>query len=121
MITHTFNEQTGILEAKASKVITIGDIIDHYGHLSEKPSYPFSLRVLIDCRGTRFDVSPEEIEQTHAAVKKAISRYTHIREAIVVDQPHGTVVAALFQSNYYDLKQYSFMIFSTVDAALSWL
>jgi hypothetical protein len=77
--------------------------------------------VLIDCRGTRIDVSPDEIAQTHAAVKKAISRYTHIREAILVDEPHGTVVAALFQSSYYDLKQYSFMIFSTMDAALSWL
>ena len=121
MMTYNLNEQSRILEAKASEVITIGDIIDHYGHLSENHSYPFSLRVLIDCRGTRFDVSPEEIEQTHEAVKRAISRYTHIREAMVVDQPHGTVVAALFQSSYYDLKQYSFMIFSTVDAALSWL
>lgn len=121
MINYRFNTETDILEARAEEAITINDIIAHYRELSDNHSYPFSLKVLIDCRGTNFEVNHGDIEQTHDAVKEAITKYTHIREAIVVDQPHSTVVASLFQSSYYDLKKYSFMIFSTVDAAMSWL
>ena len=48
MIKYLFNNDAGILEAQASEVITIKDILHHYKELSENDSYPFSLKVLID-------------------------------------------------------------------------
>jgi len=67
------------------------------------------------------DIKDDEISQTHDKVKKVLLKYNYIKEAILVDKTNETVVAILFHNYNSDLKSYSSQVFSTENAARSWL
>lgn len=121
MRNYTYNEVSRILETRAKGILKIGDIIDHYEIITNEESFPRNLKVLIDCRGAQMDIKVDETGQIHAMVKKALSKYNYIKEAILVDKPNETVIAMLFDYYSSDLKTYSFHVFSIENVAREWL
>jgi hypothetical protein len=121
MSSYSFNEKSGILETKYTGVLKIEDIIGHYTRINDDDSLPRDLRVVIDCRGTKFDLKAQEIVLSYDAVRKALINYNYIKEAILVDKPHETVVAMMFEKDHSDFDSYSFRVFSTDKAARDWL
>lgn len=121
MIDYLYNSKSKILELKASGVIGIMEIIGHYKYIAENDAFPNVLKVLIDCRGSTFDLDIERLELTTEAVKTSLKRYRIIKEAILVDKPKGTAVAKIFQLFNSKIENYSFEVFSTEDASRDWL
>lgn len=118
---YSFNEETSILVLNTKGVMTVEDIISHYVHISKDLLLPKKLRVLIDSRGTKLDLKVEDIARTNNAVKKALDKFTFLKEAIIVDKPYETVIATMFERYYSKMQSYSFKVFSTDHAARSWL
>ena len=116
-----YNEKLDILETRTLGILRITDIIHHYDKLINIVNLPNCLKVLIDCRGSKLDVKIDEISSTNDAVKKALSKFENIQEAILVDQPYETVVATLFENYNADIIEYRFKVFCTEEAAKHWL
>jgi len=119
--TYSFNEDTQVLDLRTERVLKVDDIISHYVHISSDNSLPRKMRVLIDSRGTKMDLRIEDIALTNEAVKKALTKYTFLKEAIIVDKPYETVIATMFERFYAKMDSYAFRVFSTENAARSWL
>lgn len=118
---YLYNEMLRILETETQGIIIIDDIISHYTKIMDDSTLPRNLKVLIDCRGTQFDIEVGEISLTKDVVKKALLKYNSIKEAILVDEPYETVVATLFKQYNLSLESHSFSIFCTERAARNWL
>lgn len=118
---YSYNKKSKILETVTFGVLNIEDIINHYEQITNDDSLPKNLMVLIDCRGTKFDIKVDEISLTKDVVKKALLKFKLIKEAILVDKPFQTVIATLFENYNSDVESYSFRIFSTENAARYWL
>lgn len=116
-----YNEKLDILETRTKGILRITDILSHYDKLTNIVNLPKCLKVLIDCRGTKFDIKIDEIALSNDSVKKALNKYKNIQEAILVDKPYETVVATLFKNYNADIIEYRFKIFYTEDAARRWL
>jgi hypothetical protein len=119
--TYSFNEETQVLDLITVGVMKVEDIISHYVHISKDDSLPRKMRVLIDSRGTKMELRIEDIALTNEAVKKALAKYTYLKEAIIVDKPYETVIATMFERFYSKMDSYAFRVFSTENAARSWL
>lgn len=118
---YSFNEESIILETKTSGILKIEDIINHYDEIARDDTLPRNLKVLIDTRGTQFDVKMNEMSLATNTVKNVLQKYNYIKEAILVDKPSTTVVAMLFEINSTGFESYNFQVFSTENAARNWL
>lgn len=117
----TYDEKRMMLKTEYQGVMKIDDIIRHYVKILDDNSLPRDLKVLIDCSSAQFDVNVDEIGLATEVVKKALLKYNSIREAILVDKPHETVIATLFEKYNSALESYSFSVFSTETSARNWL
>lgn len=117
----TYYEELKMLKTVYQGVMKIDDIISHYLKILDDSSLPRDLKVLIDCSSAQFDVNVDEIGLATDIVKKALLKYNSIREAVLVDKPHETVIATLFEKYNSALESYSFAVFSTETAARNWL
>lgn len=121
MRTYHYNKQNNILEAKVNGNLSITDIINHYHEIS-KSQYPTKhLKVLIDCRKAKFEITPIEIKFTVAALKKALINYDSIQESILVDKPFEAAVTKAFKRYNSRTNNYHFKVFCTENAARVWL
>ena len=121
MINYSYNSESKILEAKATGIKKVDDIILHYKHLSETNSYPKILKVLIDSRQAKMDVHPDELKKIFYPLVRAIKTYDSLYEAFLVKNPYETAIATLFEKEYLNFKNFKFNIFSTKEAAIDWL
>jgi hypothetical protein len=119
--TYSYDEDADILILSTDGVMKVQDIISHYEHITSDDALPRKLSVLIDSRGTQMDLKIADIEFTHEAVKKALNTYSFLKEAIIVDKPYETVIATMFERFYSKMESYLFRVFSTEEAARTWL
>lgn len=121
MRTYHYDKQNDILEAKVNGSLSITDILNHYLEIS-KSQYPSKhLKILIDCREARFEITPIEISYTVNALKKALINYDSIQESILVNKPFETAVATLFKRYNANTNNYFFKVFYSEEAARVWL
>ena len=120
MIEYLYDNKLEILKTNSKGILRIDDIVSHYYTIAKNNILTENLKILIDCRETKFDVEPDEIILINDAVKKALNKYAYIKEAILIEQPYETVLATIFEKGI-KLDHYNFKIFSTENAALSWL
>lgn len=118
---YMFNTDPAYLKVTLSEPIKIETIQDHYDYLSLSHYPQRDLKVLIDCSNVKFKVQRRELESVKAPFEKAIMKYNSIQEAIIVDEPYGTVIATLFEQYFPDHAKYNFKIFCTEESAKDWL
>ena len=66
-------------------------------------------------------VSPEEIKELCKQVEYTISQFESLQEVILVQNPFETAIAQIFEMHYNTIKNFSFQVFSTEEAALNHL
>jgi len=120
MITFTFIHELGILRTTTGGELSISEILGHYQEISQNDTYPRDLKVIIDCRSTRLAVKLDDVSRIIEAAKNTLTKYTRLREAILITAPYETVVATLFEQNAR-FKNYHFRLFNSENAALQWL
>ena len=116
-----YNEKQSILETRYIGVLRIEDIIRHYDDIAKFDYLPKQLKVLIDCRGVKIDINIGDINLTKESVKNVLKIFNSMQEVILVDRPDVTAVAMLFKIKNSLVKNYSFDVFCTEDAAKRWL
>jgi len=115
------NKSYGILEVKMRGVVNIEDVLNHYVSIAGDKSLPDKIKVLVDLKETRLNINPDELDNYTESMEKALSRFVHIKEAIVVEKPRETAIAMLLGKELSGSKNYFIEIFSTERAAANWL
>lgn len=121
MHTYSYNDKLDYYLNTVNGIITINDIVDHYDNLYHNEELPLTLKVIINCTKATFNIKPDDIDGANQSINQAVTKYKFIREAIIVDYPHGTAVAILFEAATNALSNYNFKVFCTEKAALEWL
>lgn len=121
MLYHTYNSELDILLTITANTLVVEEIIGHYEKLANYNSMPENLKVLIDCRDTKFKIKPHEMALTIDALRKAVKNYESVQEAIMVIDPYETAIASIFENFSSGIENYNFKIFYTDDAGISWL
>ena len=121
MLEHSFNNKTNCLETNASGILLIEEIIQHYDKIAMDDSLPRILKVLIDTKGTQFDINIRDMRLPLNAVKKAVLKYKCIKESMIVDEPFSTAIAMTFEEFGSEIDAYEFKVFNTYKAARDWL
>jgi hypothetical protein len=119
MLDYTFSND--ILFAKSTGDNTISDIIGHYDRLARSDEYSENLKVLIDIREVNLNVNPEELSAVRQSLIQSVENLGVLYEAILVKEPYETAIATLFEREFNDIGNYTFKVFYTEHAALSWL
>ncbi|MCG8702242.1 MAG: STAS/SEC14 domain-containing protein [Bacteroidales bacterium] len=121
MINYHYSNETGILLTVTEGSISVDDIINHYNTLLKSEYLTKKLKVLIDCRNTKINCRPSQVENTTKHVKKVLQKFDRLEEAIVVDLPYETAIATLFKNVNSGYSNYHIKIFVTPEAAMNWL
>lgn len=120
MIQTEFNFKTGILDAKYLGDINLQEFVEYIRATKENDSYPRTLKILSDGTKGNMIISPDDLPTIVEENFQSIARYDYIIDAIVLDSPKATALSLLFQQ-LSENKKYRFQIFSTREAAISWL
>lgn len=98
----------------------IEEVIEHYRTYEQNNDVPRNLRVFIDCSNSSFDFKPKDISRIWEAVDRCLAKYDSLEEAILVQRPYETAMAAIFENGAPD-ENYLFKLFSTREMAIDWL
>lgn len=124
MVNYYFNKKN-YHESVTKNEISIDDILKHYEYLLSCDNYPRDLKVLINTLHTEFSFQPSKVSEYRielkAVIEKLMKKYNVIHEVIVVDKPSMAAIAAFFEHNFSDMKNYSFKVFSTEKSARNWI
>ena len=120
MVFAKFNHQTAILESKIEGELTVKELIKCSLTIKENSSYPRFLKILIDSKKAVANFPSNDISLLAEEHHKAVEKYDSIITAIILDTPKETAFAMLFQ-NLIKNKKSKFQLFSTREAAISWL
>jgi len=115
------NKLDGILKIRISGIVNIKDISNHYVAIANDKTLSDRLNILTDCRETKLNISPEELNGYSKFTKKVFGRFNYIKEAIIVDKPYETAIAILLGKTLSILNNHLIGIFSTEKAATNWL
>lgn len=120
MITSEFNKETGILEACYSGNIHLSDLIEFGNTIYTNQSLPRKLLVLTDVSQANYLLQVEDFEEVIAHLKKHLSAFESIKVAFIQTKPKETAYSMLL-SEKNPLNNYLRGVFSTRDAAITWL
>ena len=89
--------------------------------LSMKEFTELEYNLLSDYRNAKFNFSVEDTP----AISTFLNSLSHIlkgkREVVIVDDPHATAIAILFENELLQTIGFEVKVFSTESAALKWL
>ena len=120
MVSAKFNHRTAILESKFEGELTVKELIACSITIKENASYPRFLKELIDSKDAIVNFSSNELSLLAEEHHKVVEKYDYIVTAILLDTPKETAFAMLFQNLIKNNKS-KFQLFSTREAAISWL
>lgn len=120
MVSAKFNHRTAILESKFEGELTVKELIECSIIVKENATYPRFLKKLIDSKNAYVNFSSNELSIVAEEHHKIVEKYDYIVTAIILDTPKETAYAMLFQNLVKNNKS-KFQLFSTREAAISWL
>ncbi len=120
MVFAKFNHQTAILESKFEGKLTVKELIESSQTIKENESYPRFLKILIDSKKAIVNFPSNDLSFLAEEHHKVVEKYDYIVTAIILDTPKETAFAMLFQNLIKNNKS-KFQLFSTREAAISWL
>jgi hypothetical protein len=120
MVKEKFNTTTNILETIYSESVTLTDVVNYIIATKNNKQYPRILKIISDTRNAVFNFSIDDLNIIMEENYKSLENYKGIIDAIIVDDPHNTVLTVLYKE-LAKTNKYKFEIFSTKTAAISWL
>lgn len=120
MITSEFNKESGILEVHYSGNISVSDLIEFGNTVYADQNLPRKLLILTDVKKANYLFRVEDFEEIINNLKKHLSVFDYIKVALVQSKPKETAFSMLL-SEKNPLNNYIRKVFSTRDAAISWL
>ncbi len=121
MLQNTYYRKANLIELKAKGDISLHDIMMHYTYLQSISDKHEFLRVLIDTRGSKIGIVPDDLDLVLPVLLKTTQKLSFLKEAIIVDIPQSTVIATIFKDKYSSVNNFIYKVFSTEDAARLWL
>ncbi len=119
MITFYLND-ANIFYVRISDKISIGDIKDYLAEFKLIDYLPQKLILLYDLLDAELDISLDDINTISRIADEVTEKYLSVKTAFLVGNPNVTAYSFLF-SELKDSKVKIRKIFSTLDAATSWL
>ena len=120
MVSAKFNHRTAILESKFEGELTVNELIECSITIKENESYPRFLKKLVDFKKAVANFSSNELSLLADEHDKIVEKYDYIVTAIILDTPKETAYAMIYQNLIKNNKS-KFQLFSTREAAVSWL
>lgn len=122
MISYEFNKSEKILEVKFSGSISIDDMNGYILSLRNDLSLPSRLRILSDATEAKFaeKISKNDLISFLNENKKTLEQKDYVYDAFVISGTFETALGMIYK-NLNNMKNYSFNIFSTREAAYNWL
>lgn len=120
MITSEFNKETGILEVHYSGNISVSDLIEFGNTVYADQNLPRKLLILTDVKKANYLFRVGDFEEIFNNLKKHLSAFDYIKVAFIQAKPKETAYSILL-SEKNPVKNYIRKVFSTRDAAISWL
>jgi len=122
MITTNYNTSTKILEVKFTGEISIQDMKNYIISVRENKSLPSRLLILSDASEAKFatKVKKNDLLEFLSENKKTLSQKEYIYDAFIISGTFETALGFLYKGINH-IKNYSFNVFSTKEAASVWL
>ncbi len=93
----------------------VSDIVD------KRKDLPSKLKVLLDARRASFGGRPDDLNVILKKIKENYKKFESVRLTIVIQNPYETAISILMQEMLKNLENVYFKVFSTEQAAASWL
>ena len=120
MVISEYNPKIGILESKFKDVVRLQEVIDYIRATKENKTYPRVLKIITDSKDATFEFSAQDLGTIVKENNKSLDQYDQIIDAIIINNPKATAITMLYQELSKNEK-YMVRIFSSSNAALSWL
>ena len=104
----------GMLQAE-----TIADLITDI--VNDRRYLPDKLKILIDSRRAKFASKPEDLRVILKRIREHHEKFELIKLTIILQNPYETAISILMQEMVRDLGNVYLRVFSTEQAAVSWL
>jgi hypothetical protein len=89
--------------------------------VKEREKLPGNLRVLVDARRSTFAGKPEDLKMILKKFREHYKKFEMIKLTIILQNPYETAISILMQEMLKDISNIYFRVFSTEQAAVSWL
>jgi hypothetical protein len=113
------NEFVKVWFEGALQAETIADLVTDI--VNDRERLPGKLKVLIDSRRAKFVSKPEDLKLILKKIKEHHNKFEQIKLTIILQNPYETAISILMQEMVRDLGNVYFRVFSTEQAAVSWL
>ncbi len=122
MISSRYNNETGMLETIFEGKVAISDLKDYIISVREDKTLPKRLKIFSDASNGKFarKVKPKELVQFLEENRITLTQKEFIYDAFVISGPMEMALGMLYK-RLNKIGNYKFNIFSTKEAALSWL
>lgn len=120
MVITSFDQHSGILDSKFEGAVSVQEIVDYIDATRSNKTYPRVLKILTDATESVMNFPPNELPLIVEANFRSLEVYEYIIDPIVIDSPREIAVTMLYQE-LAKTNKYRFEIFSTREAAMSWL
>jgi hypothetical protein len=89
--------------------------------VNDRKRLPDKLKVLLDARRANFAGKPDDLKTIFKKIKENYKKFETIRLTIVLQNPYETAISIIMQEMLKDIANVYFKVFSTEQAAASWL
>jgi hypothetical protein len=89
--------------------------------VSERKKLSPGLKVLVDSRRASFAGKPDDLKMILKKIKENSKKFEIIKLTIVLQNPYETAISIIMQEMLKDIANVYFKVFSTEQAAASWL
>lgn len=120
MITAKYNENRCRVESHYTGTITEVELLEYVTRFYTSPDTPRDVKVLEDARGAVYDLPRDIVSKIDEIMRAHIHLFECIKVAFVQDKPRETAYNILYE-HLPKSDNFTFKVFSTMDAAESWL
>ncbi|MCF8369096.1 MAG: hypothetical protein K9G76_08625 [Bacteroidales bacterium] len=120
MIRSELNSGTKILETTLTGLITIPEIKRYYSSLIYNKALPSKLKVILNSVDAKYQFDDSDFVKISESVAEVLEHFDLFIEAIIESSPYETALAFMYEKKI-SIPKYRFKVFSTEDAALTWL
>lgn len=120
MITFKYYKEQCTLMVKLEGDVPVKDLIHFFDKVENDLHLPRQLNILMDNRSSFTTFSIQDTKLIREAAEKKLVDFKEIRQALIIKSVQGTT-SALFYKHISNHSNFYFEVFTTYNAAISWL
>ncbi|MDA3954288.1 MAG: hypothetical protein PF485_11620 [Bacteroidales bacterium] len=120
MITYKFNTKLQILEVIYEGSIQLNDLMEFGNEIYGNDSLPRQLLILTDVTKAQYNIKRSEFQIMIDMLKEHVKPFQLVKAAFIQNKPKETAYSLILEMKN-KLPNYYHSVFSTREAALSWL